>query len=403
MGQPDIEVTNLEDGQSLTFTAEVDVRPEFTVPPLSSIAVSVDDVEVTETDIDEQIDGLRERFGTLKTVERPVETGDYVVLDIVSTVDGVELDEGGAAGLSYEVGSGDLIDGLDDALVGRNAGETSTFDTELQQGDHAGSTAAIAATITAVKEKELPTADDDFAQLASEFDTIAEMRDDLRGRLGRVKALGQGSQARDKVLEELISVTEFDAPESAVTSEVSYREHDVIHSLNHDDDLFLRFLSSQGKTREDFLADLRENAVRSVKAQLILDSIADSEELTVGDAELTEYLVRQAARYNIAPKDFADEIVKAGNLPALIADVRRNKALAVALTAATVTDASGTTLNLAELSPAELEEADDLEEGDGLTGFVDEAGHEGDDHGDHDHGNHDHGDHDHGDHEGHNH
>jgi trigger factor len=390
LGQPDIEVTNLDDGQSLSFTAEVDVRPEFSVPPLDSIAVTVDDVEVTEAEVEEQLDGLRDRFGTLVGVDRPVETGDFVALDLTTTVDGVELEDGAATGLSYEVGSGDLIDGLDDVLPGVSAGGAATLETELQQGEHSGEAATVLATVTSVKVKDLPAADDDFAQLASEFDTIDELRADLRTRLGRVKALTQGSQARDKVLEYLIDNIEFDAPESAVTAEAGYREHDVVHSMNHDEELFARFLESQGKTKDEFDADLRESAVRSVKAQLILDSIADSEELGVNDTELTDYLVRQAARYNMSPQDFANQIMEAGNLPSLIADVRRNKALALVLSSAKVTDESGTVLDVSALAPAVLDEADDLE---ALDELVD--GHEGHDHEGHDHEGHDHEGHDH--------
>jgi trigger factor len=383
LGQPDIEVTNLDDGQSLSFTAEVDIRPEFVVPALDSIAVTVDDVEVTDAEVEEQLDELRNRFGTLVGVDRPVETGDFVALDLTTTVDGVELEDGAASGLSYEVGSGDLIDGLDDVLPGVSVGGTATLETVLQQGEHSGKTATVNATVTSVKVKDLPAADDEFAQLASEFDTLDELRADLRARLGRVKALTQGSQARDKVLEYLIDTIEFDAPESAVTAEAGYREHDVIHSMNHDDDLFARFLESQGKTKDEFDADLRESAIRSVKAQLILDSIADSEELGVNDTELTDYLVRQAARYNMAPQDFANQIMEAGNLPSLIADVRRNKALAQVLSSATVTDASGTVLDVSALAPAILDEADDLE-------ALDDGDHDHHDHGDHD--GHDHGD-----------
>ena len=265
----------------------------------------------------------------------------------------------------------------------------------LQHGEHSGETATVNATVTSVKVKDLPAADDDFAQLASEFDTIEQLRDDLRGRLGRVKALGQGSQARDKVLEHLIDTIEFDAPESAVAAEVSYREHDVIHSMGHDDALFEQYLASQDKTKDDFQAELRTNAVRSVKAQLILDSIADAEALSVGDAELTEYLVRQAQRYNLSPQDFANQIMEAGNLPSLIADVRRNKALASVLSAATVTDASGARVDLSALTPAALDEAEDLPEFDDHDDHDHDHGHDHDHSHDHDHGADEAHDHDH--------
>jgi trigger factor len=364
LGQPEIEVTNLDDGQSLSFTAEVDVRPEITLPDLNGLEITVDDVTVTDADVDEQLDSLRERFASLTGVDRPVQTGDFVSLDLSAVVDGNEVEGGSAKGLSYEVGSADLIDGLDAALTGKSAGETATFTATLRQSDHAGQQADISATVNSVKQKELPAADDEFAQLASEFDTIDELRADLRERLVRAKTLSQGGQARDRLVEKLVESADFPVPESAVQAEVGYREHDVVHSLGHDDKLFDELLASEGKTREEFTAELRESAEKSVRAQFILDAIADAEQVTVGDAELTEYLVRQAARYNMPPKDFASQIVEAGNLPALMADVRRNKALAGVLESATITDASGNKVDLSSLPAPEASTLAPMEEED---------------------------------------
>lgn len=356
LGQPEIDITDLEDGTSLSFTAEVDVRPEINLPDLEGIALSVDDVEVSDEEVDEQLDALRDRFGTLQAVERAAESGDYVSLDLVTTVDGAELESGGAKGLSYVVGSGNLMDGLDDAITGKSADESATFATTIQQGEHAGKAAEVTATVKSVKLKELPELDDEFAQLASEFDTVDELRDDLRTRLGRVKALQQGAQARDKLLEHLLDTVEFPVPESAIKAEAEYREHDIVHSLNHDDALFERYLESQGKTREEFDAELRDSAEKAVRAQFILDAIADKAEVQIGDAELTEYLVRQAARYQLPPQEFANQIVQSGNLPMLVADIRRNKALAEVLESAAVTDASGNAVDLKALSDEALAE-----------------------------------------------
>jgi trigger factor len=358
LGQPEIEVTKIEDNDSLSFTAEVDVRPEITLPDLDGIAVTVDDVEVTDDDVDEQLSSLRERFGSLKGVDRPVKSGDYVSLDLVASIDGTEIEAGSAKGMSYEVGSGDLIDGLDDAIIGAGAGDTKNFTATLQQGDRAGEEAEISATVNSVKEKELPELDDDFAQLASEFDTIEELRADLRERLGSVKKLEQGAQARDKLVEQLVESVEFPVPESAVQAEIDYREHEVVHSLGHDDTLFDRYLETQGKTREEFTEELRDGAEKSVRAQFLLDAIADTVEVQVGDAELTEYVVRQAARYNMPPQEFANQVMQSGNLNALVADVRRNKALADVLEHATITDASGNTVDLSALAPGAIEDAE---------------------------------------------
>jgi trigger factor len=350
LGQPDIEVTKFEDNDVLSFTAEVDVRPEIELPDLDGIAVSVDDAEVTDADVDQQLDSLRERFGSLTAVDRPIETGDFVSIDLEASIAGDPIEAGTANGMSYEVGSGDLVDGLDDAIVGKSAGDTFEFSAELQQGEDAGEEADITVTVNSVKEKELPELDDEFAQLASEFDTIDELRDDLRDRLGSVKKLEQGAQARDKLVEQLVDTVEFPVPESAVKAEIDFREHEVIHSLNHDDELFDRYLETQGKTREEFTEELRESAEKSVRAQFLLDAVADKSEVEVGDAELTEYLVRQAQRYQMSPKDFAAQVMESGNLPALVADVRRNKALADVLEHAAITDASGNTVDLAALA-----------------------------------------------------
>jgi trigger factor len=153
ISQPDIDVTNVDDGTSLIFTAEVDVRPEVTLPELDGLAVTVDDVAVTDEDVDEQLDSLRERFGTLVGVERAVHAGDFVSLDLTASVDGQEVEAGSAKGLSYEVGSGDLIDGLDDAILGKLAGESATFTTTLRQGEQAGAEADITATVNSVRRR----------------------------------------------------------------------------------------------------------------------------------------------------------------------------------------------------------------------------------------------------------
>ena len=382
VGQPEIDVTKLEDGADFAFTAEVDVRPEIPLPELDGLAVTVDTTEVTDADIDEQVSALRDRFATLKGVERPVAAGDYVSLDLTASIDGEVLEDGSTKGLSYEVGAGNLVEGLDDALVGKNPGETATFSAKLFQGEHTGEDAEIAATVNSVKEKELPELDDEFAQLASEFDTIAELREDLRERLGQGKAMQQGAQARDKVLEQLVESVDFPLPETAVKAEVDFREHDIIHSLNHDDALFERYLGSIGKTHEELIEELKADAEKSVRAQFILDAVAEAKQVEVGDAELTEYLIRQSARYGMAPQEFANQIVQGGNLPALVADVRRSKALATLLEGANVTDAAGATVDLSALTPSVLNEiAEDAGEEIALSGDHD---HEGHDH-DHDH------------------
>ena len=212
LGQPEIEVTRIDDGDALAFTAEVDVRPEITLPALDSITVSVDDVEISEADIDEQVDALRERFATTTAVERAAASGDLVTLDLRASLDGEELADATTEGLSYTIGSNDLIDGIDEAVTGLSAGESTTFTTTLVAGEHAGREADVTVTVGTVSERELPAVDDDFAQLASEFDTVDELRADLAEKIRRYKNVSQGSEARDKVLEALLDADRHPRP-----------------------------------------------------------------------------------------------------------------------------------------------------------------------------------------------
>jgi trigger factor len=341
LGRPEIEVTKIEDGDHLAFTAEVDVRPEIEMPTFNELAVSVDDVEVTDAEVDEQLDGLRSRFGALITVERPVQQGDIVVLDLSATVGGEQVAELATTDLSYQIGSGELIEGIDDALVGAAQGEQRVVTTVLPAGGHAGRQAEVTAKIQAVKERELPAADDEFAQLASEFDTLEELRADLRTRLRQVKALQQGAQARDKVLKALLATTEVPLPESIVDSEFESRRHDALRAFEHDKQRLGQWLEQQGHTAEEFETDLRKGAQETVKANLVLDAIADAEKLSVTDSELSERIVYQAHRHGVSPDEYALRAHESGELGAMYADVRRGKALATVVRQATVTDASG--------------------------------------------------------------
>jgi trigger factor len=363
VGQPEIELTRLDDGESLAFTAEVDVRPTVTLPDLGSLSVTVDDVVVAEDEIDQQVDALRERFAVLTAADRAVGQGDYVSIDLRAAVDGEEVPGGTTTGLSYEVGGGEILPGLDDALVGMAAGEEKTFAAELTSGEFAGRTADVTVAVRSVKEKELPPLDDDFAQTASEFDTLDELRADVRGRLERVKALEQGAQARDRVLEALLAATDLPLPESAVKSEMEWRQQDIGHRLENVGISVDDYLATEERDRADFDAEIRRSSETAVKSQLVLDAVAEAEQLGVSESELTEHVVIQAQRYGVPPQELAERMTKAGNLPTLVADVRRSKALAHVMELATVTDTSGRPVDLAALRrPGDSEELADSDE-----------------------------------------
>lgn len=349
LGRPDIEVTELADGEKLAFAAEVDVRPDFTLPDTASIAVTVSDSEVTDEQVNEQLDNLRARFGTLKGVERPAQEGDFVLIDLSATVDGKPVEEAQTKGFSYQVGQGGLVEGIDEAIIGLSAGESRTFTSQLVAGEHAGKDAEITVKVNSVKERELPPADDDFAQLASEFDTLEELKANLREQLRKVRRFEQATEARDKVLEALVDGTEVPLPERIVEAEIANRLHEAVHDFDHDEEKFAEFLQSQGRTREEFDAESRAEAERNVKTRLVLDALADEQDISVSDQELSERIVFQAQQYGMQPEEFARRLQQTGQLGAVYADVRRTKALIKAVRAATVTDASGNPVDLSEV------------------------------------------------------
>jgi len=349
IGQPEVDVTELADGERLVFTAEVDVRPDFELPDYDGLEVTVDDAEVSDADIDEQLEGLRERFATLTGVDRAAADGDFVSMDLSATVGGEAVDELTAKGLSYQVGSGSLLDGLDEAVTGLSVGETRDFPTTLVGGDHAGEEATVTVEVKSVKERELPELDDDFAQTASEFDTLEELRDDVRGRIGQMKSVQQGVQARDKVLEALLAKVDIPLPENVIKAEIDSRNHNLAHQLeaagmSRDD-----FLAAEGQSAEEFDADVEKRTREAMTAQFVLDKVVDKEQLSVNEQELTDHIVRSASRYGMGPDQFAQQIVQAGQVPVLVSEVVRGKALALVLERAKVTDESGRAVDLEAL------------------------------------------------------
>jgi trigger factor len=388
IGQPDIEVTKLEDNDTLEFTAEVDVAPKLELPGLDSLAVTVDDVEVTDEEVEQQISVMRERFAMLNGVERAAQDGDFVSIDLEATLDGEVLEDGSTSGMSYEVGTGQLMDGLDDAIRGLSADESKTFETALLNGPDAGRMAEVTVTVRSVKEKELPELDDEFASTASEFDTLAELQDDVRTRLSRTKVLQQGAQARDKLVEHLLENIEVPLPENLVEREVEWRNNAMTQELQRAGMDWDAYLTAAGvEDRETYDADLRKNVEEAVKTQFVLDAIADAREVTVDNDDLSAQIMAQAQRNRISPEQYAQQLQQGGNIPEFVADVRRTKTLAQLLEQTTITDASGNVVDLDALRPksmsasgddAEVEEialvrAEDLEAGDAEAGDA-EAG-----------------------------
>ncbi|HEX3931871.1 MAG TPA: trigger factor [Nocardioides sp.] len=351
LAQPEVEVTRIDDNEAIEFTAEVDVRPEITVPDWHGLAAEVDDLAVTDDDVDEQVEALRERFGTLRDVERAATDGDFVTIDLVATRDGEPVEGAEVTGMSYRVGRGGMLEGLDEALAGMSAGEDTTFSSQLVGGDLVGQDVDVQVRVTKVAEQELPELDDEFAQLASEFDTAEELSADVRTRLGNGKRLEQAAAARDAVLEKLLEQVEVPLPESVVADELTERRRGVEQQLVYAGITLEKYLEDEGQTQEEFEADLDRRVRDAVAAQFVLDKVADQLELGVDQQELIEHMTRRAQQSGQDPQEFANHMFEHNHVPELVAEIRRGKALAQIVESASVTDTSGNVVDLAHLRP----------------------------------------------------
>jgi trigger factor len=341
IGRPTIDITKLVDNEMFSFTAEVDIRPELKLPDFSKITLTVEDVVVSDAEVAEQVDLLRARFGTLSTVEKSVENGDFVSIDLVATIDGKEVEGGTANDISYEVGTNRMVDGLDEALAGLSAGESKKFDTQLvgQKDDEKGS---VEVTVKSVKHRDLPELNDEFAKLASEFETLAELRADVQTRLERVKHLEQGAHARDLLVEKLIKDVEIPLPQNVIDDEVN--DH----------------LEKEGRLEDEtHRKEVIEEVTKSLTQEILFDNIVQAESVSVNESELTEYLVRASQRYGMTPDQFIKEVSEAGQITTMVAEVSRAKALAGVLSRVKVVTTSGKEVNLEELAPKQAAPASD--------------------------------------------
>ena len=361
LGQPDVEITKLDDGKELTFTAEVDVRPKFDLPDIDGLPVTVDDADVTDEQVDEYLGALRERFASLKGTDRPVEAGDYVSIDLSASVDGNPVEDAQASGLSYEVGSGSMLDGLDEALPGMSSGDTKTFRTELAGGQYAGQEADVTVTVHSVKVKELPDLDDEFAQAASEFDTLDELRGATTAQLTAMRRGSQAEQARERALDAVLGQLDLPLPETLVREETELRERALDDRLRRSGLDRQAYLEAAGTTEEELDEQFDTDARRSVKAGFVLDKLAQAEELGVDQNELSAYVTEQAYRMGVAPDRLAKELTDRNQLGSVVNDILRSKAMTLLSERAAIKDESGRTVDLAALRQAAQAGADDGE------------------------------------------
>lgn len=344
LGQPEVNLTELPmaEGQDFIFEAEVDIVPNFELPDFSDISVEVDQVSVDDADVAARLENLRARFGTLVGVERAAQNGDFTSIDLSATIDGEEIDS--VTGISYEIGSATMLDGLDEALIGASAGDTVEFVSPLAGGDHAGRDADVVVKLVSLKERELPEVDDDFAQLASEFDTVEELNADLVKQSEQGVKFEQGVQARDRVLEKMLEMTEIPLPDALVKQEVDAH------------------LEKESRIEDDeHRAEVDESTRKAMKTQFLLDALVERDEVNVEQGELIEYIMMTAQQYGMNPNEFAQKIDQDNQVPAMVTEVGRRKALAGVLESVTVIDTDGNTVDLSELE-ADHPEGDEAED-----------------------------------------
>ncbi|MEV7804611.1 trigger factor [Microbispora sp. NPDC088329] len=355
VSQPEIEVTKIEDGEQVEFTAEVDIRPAFDIPDYQGAEIVVDSAEVTDEDVTAQLESLRQRFATLTGVERPAQNGDYVVMDLRAEIDGRNLEEQQAADVSYEVGAGSVLEGLDDALQGMAAGDEKTFRTTLVGGENAGEEADVIINVKSVKEKVLPELDDEFAQLASEFDTLDELKDSIRQQVRRNKLVDQVMQSREKALDALLEKIDIPLPESALQAEIDARKHNLEHQVAESGLSREAYLRLQQTTEEELFADYEATSAKALKSGFVLDKIVKAEEIGVSEQELTDFVVRRAMQMGVAPNTLAQHLADNNQLPLAMMEIVREKAKTVLGDAAKVTDSEGNEVDIkaiyAELNP----------------------------------------------------
>ena len=338
MSQPEVEVTEIPSttgeltGQ-LVFTAQVDVVPAFDIPEYGKdTVIEVDPVEVTDEDVQEELDALRGRFASLKTIKRQAKTGDFATIDLVATINGEEVDS--VSDVSYEIGSGTMLDGQDTALRKTHAGDVVTFTSTLKGGEHEGEEAEVTLTVKSVKERELPEADDDFAQMVSEFDTIDELKEDLKKQAAQTKQSQQALQARDRLVENLLSRTEILLPESVI-------EHELSHRVAED---------ASAKAKKE----AREAIEKEYRTEILAEELAKKNEVQVGQQELFDYAIQMSRNYGMdINRLFSDP----QQISAVVADLGRAKALIEVLSEVTVKDTAGNDVDLSEFLGKSDEEA----------------------------------------------
>lgn len=355
---PEIDITSGAEAGDLAFDAVVEVRPQISVPGYTGLRVEIPSPEVTDEEVDVQVDRLRRSFGELEAVDRPARDGDHVTIDIRGSRDGEEVEGMTAEDYVYEVGSSGIVEELDAELNGAKVGDIREFNSTVGDGEEV----TFRVLVKEVKELRLPEVTDEWAQEASEFETADELRADIRKRIDGLKKMQANMAIRDQSLEALNELVTEDVPEVLVNAEVERRLQDLAHRLSHQDATIPQYLQATGQTPDQFLEGLRGPSLAAVKSDLALRAVADAEGIEVTEADIDDEIARAAQEAERDPFEIRAQLERADQMPAVRSDLKKAKALKWLVDNVEVVDEAGTPIDRAQLVPDLSELGEDTTE-----------------------------------------
>ena len=361
MAQPEFDVQDVpqsaNDETKLKFTATVERRPDIELPEIDGLEIAISKPEVKDEDVDKRLETLRQRFGTLVGVDRPAAKGDFANIDLTAEIDGETVDS--QEGVSYELGSNTMLDGLDEALDGLSAGEETTFEGTLEAGEHEGQKATVKVKVNSVKAEELPELDDEFASEASEFDTLDELKADIRKAAAQDAEGRQATEARDAFIAKLQEGLEIPVPKGVKSNMVA----EQLKGMTPDPE----------KATKEQKAQAEETVEKELRDQMVLDALAEKLDVQVSQSDVFNFLASIAQQYGMDPNNFIQAIIKNGQLGSAVQEVGRSKGLLAGMRAVKFT-ADGEAVDLSNFlgEAAEEEESESVEAASAAAAVADE-------------------------------
>ena len=361
MAQPEFDVQDVpqsaNDETKLKFTATVERRPDIELPEIDGLEIAISKPEVKDEDVDKRLETLRQRFGTLVGVDRPAAKGDFANIDLTAEIDGETVDS--QEGVSYELGSNTMLDGLDEALDGLSAGEETTFEGTLEAGEHEGQKATVKVKVNSVKAEELPELNDEFASEASEFDTLDELKADIRKAAAQDAEGRQATEARDAFIAKLQEGLEIPVPKGVKANMVA----EQLKGMTPDPE----------KATKEQKAQAEETVEKELRDQMVLDALAEKLDVQVSQSDVFNFLASIAQQYGMDPNNFIQAIIKNGQLGSAVQEVGRSKGLLAGMRAVKFT-ADGEAVDLSNFlgEAAEEEESESVEAASAAAAVADE-------------------------------